>query len=114
MDTPISQGKTPSANDAKEALTPKERIFGFKIQNMPTMNLRHQYAADRKTVFDPDLPKTIHAWKFGLLDRPVTTTWSDPDDLFSNLVRTTIYGIECAIRSAAWEELAFTNRMTKD
>jgi len=114
MEDSIPQGKMPSANDAKKAPTRKERIFGFKIQNIPTMNLRHQYAADRAIVVDPDLPEKIHAWRFGLLERPVTITFPDPDDFFSNVIRTTIVGIESAIRGAAWEELAFTNRVTKD
>jgi hypothetical protein len=113
MKQPITQGKMPSANDAKKALTPKERIFGFKIHNIPTINLRHQYATDRATVFDPELPTKIHGWRFQLLDQPVTMTCGDPDVFFSNLIRTTAFGVESVIRAAVWEELAFTNWMTE-
>lgn len=104
--------KMPSASQAKEALTPKKRIFGFTIQNIPTINLRQQYLLDRSIVLDADLDNKIHGWRFRTLAQPITVTFGDPDVYFSNLVRTTILGMECIVRSMVWEEILFANRMT--
>jgi hypothetical protein len=113
MENSAASVKLPSAKDAEKALTPQERIFGFTIQNIPTINLRQQYSCDRGIVFEAELPKTIHAWRFGLGGQRATVTYGDPDVFFSNMIRTTVFGIESVIRGAVWEELAFTNRMTE-
>jgi hypothetical protein len=53
----------PSAKDFEKALKPKELIFGLTIQNIPTINLRDQYAHDREAVLAEAFADRLHAWK---------------------------------------------------
>jgi hypothetical protein len=103
----------PSVKDFNHALTPKKLIFRLTLQNIPTINLRHQYAHDREMVFADDLADKIHAWKFGRMDGPVTVTHPEPDAYFTMLLRSTIVGIECTLETSAVEELVFGNRLTE-
>lgn len=102
----------PTAQDAAAALKPKEVIFGLTLGNMPTINLRQQYAKDRKIVFDQRFDSIIDDWKRGRMPRPVTVSYPEPDAFFTTLFRTTIVGIECTLQAAAIEELAFSGRLT--
>jgi hypothetical protein len=102
----------PTAKDAAQALKPKEVIFGLTLQNIPTINLRQQYAQDRKIVFDQGFDSIIDTWKTGRMPRPVTVSYPEPDAFFTTLFRTTIVGIECTLQAAAIEELAFSRRLT--
>jgi hypothetical protein len=99
-------------NNLEEALAPKTLIFGLTVQNIPTMNLRFQYAHDREIVFAEGLAERLHAWKFGQGD--VTVTYADPDSYFTTLLRTTIVGIECTLQNSTVEELLFSNRLTEE
>jgi hypothetical protein len=99
-------------NNLEQALTPKKLIFDFTVQNIPTMNLRFQYAHDREMVFGEGLAETLHGWKFG--QRDVTVTYADPDSYFTTLLRSTIVGIECTLQNFAVEELLFSNRLTEE
>ena len=110
METPAEPLKAPTAQQAQEALTLKKRIFGFTINNIPTINLRHQYQHDRSIALDPELDKKICGWKFRRIE-PISVTFGDADVYFSNMVRSTVYGIECILRSMVREELLFANRM---
>ena len=103
----------PTAKDAAAALKPKEVIFGLTLRNIPTINLRQQYAHDRKIVFDQRFDSTIGDWKRGRMARPVTVSYPEPDAFFTTLFRTTIVGVECTLQAAAIEELAFAGRLTK-
>lgn len=47
------------------------------------------------------------------LQREFTVTYADPESYFTNLFRTTIVAIECAIESSAVEEFLFSNRLTE-
>ena len=76
------------------------------------MNLRFQYAHDRRIVFTEGLEQSLHAWKFGQGD--VTVSYADPDSYFTMLVRTTVVGIECTLPNLAIEELLFSNRLTEE
>jgi hypothetical protein len=96
----------------EEALTPEPLLFGLTIRNIPTVNLRGQYAHDRRMILDGGLnDEGLHAWRFA--QREVTVTYADPESYFTTLLRTTIVGIECTIESSAWEELLFSNRLTE-
>jgi hypothetical protein len=99
-------------NSLAEALAPKPLIFGLTVGNIPTMNLRGQYAHDREIVFAEGLAENLHAWKFGKGN--VTITYADPDSYFTMLLRTTIVGIECTLQALAIEELAFSKRLTEE
>jgi hypothetical protein len=99
-------------NNLEEALAPKTLIFGLTVQNIPTMNLRFQYAHDREIVFAESLAERLHAWKFGQGD--VTVTYADPGSYFTTLLRTTIVGIECTLQNSTVEELLFSNRLTEE
>src|ERR1700685_3430982 len=103
----------PSAKDVAQALKPKEVIFGLTLRNIPTINLRQQYAHDRKMVFDDALADKIHAWKFGRTNGPATVSYPEPDAYFTMLLRSTIVGIECTLQTSAIEELLFSNRLTE-
>jgi hypothetical protein len=103
----------PSAKDLEQALKPKKLVFGLTLQNIPTINLRQQYAHDRETVFADDLAEKIHAWKFGRTEGPATVTYPEPDAYFTMLLRSTIVGIECTLESSALVELLFANRLTE-
>lgn len=96
----------------EQALTPNALIFGFTVQNIPTMNLRAQYAHDRGMVFADGLPESLHAWRFG--QHEVTVRHACPDSYFTILLRSTIVGIECTLESSALEELLFSNRLTEE
>jgi hypothetical protein len=96
----------------EEALTPEPLLFGLTISNIPTGNLRAQYAHDRRIIFDGGLSdEGLHAWRFA--QGEITVTFADPESYFTSLLRTTIVGIECAIESSACEELLFSNRLTE-
>ena len=103
----------PTAKDAAAALKTKEVIFGLTLRNIPTINLRQQYAQDRRFVFDEGFDSTMDAWRRGRMPRPVTVSYPEPDAFFTVLFRTTIVGIECTLQAAAIEELAFSRRLTK-
>jgi hypothetical protein len=103
----------PSAKDVERALRPKELIFGLTIRNMPTINLRDQYAHDREAVFAGGFGDRLHAWRFGRADGPATVTYPEPNAYFTMLLRATIVGVECTIQSSAIEELLFSNRLTE-
>ena len=45
----------------EQVLTPETLIFGLTVQNIPTMNLRAQYAHDREMVFAEGLAEGLHA-----------------------------------------------------
>ena len=47
------------------------------------------------------------------MGRPATRSFPDPDGYFTMLLRSTTVGLECLLKAAAIEELAFTNRLTK-
>jgi hypothetical protein len=97
----------------EEALTPQQLIFSLTIGNIPTINLRGQYAHDRRMVFDEGLnDEALHAWRFG--EGNVTVAYADPESYFTTLLRTTIVGIECTIESSALDELLFSNRLTEE
>jgi len=102
-----------SAKDAEQAFKPKVLIFGLTLQNIPTINLRQQYAHDRESVYADGLAETIHAWKFGRTHGPATVTFPEPDAYYTMLLRSTIVGIECTLQHSALEELLFTNRLTE-
>lgn len=76
------------------------------------MNLRFQYAHDRRTVFTEGLEESLHAWKFGQGD--VTVSYADPDSYFTMLLRTTVVGIECTLQNLTIEELLFSNGLTEE
>src|SRR5579872_2479408 len=82
-----------------EALVPKPLIFGLTVGNIPTMNLRAQYAHDRSIIFAEGLAENLHAWKFGQGD--VSIKYSDPDSYFTMLFRNTVVGIECTLQNLA-------------
>ena len=103
----------PSAKHIAHATKANKRIFGLTIGNIPTFNLRCQYARDREIVFADGLAGALHAWKFQLTD-PLTVIYPDPDVYFTLLIRTTVVGLECTLQGAAKEELAFSNRLTKE
>jgi hypothetical protein len=103
----------PSAKEIAHGLKPKPLIHGLTIQNIPTINLRHQYAHDRESVLAYDLADKIHAWKFGRTDGPATVTYPEPDAYYTMLLRSTIVGIECTLQASAIEELTFNNRLTE-
>ena len=103
----------PSAKDVAQAVKPKEVIFSLTLRNIPTINLRQQYAHDRKMVFDDALADKIHAWKFGRTSGPATVSYPEPDAYFTMLLRSTIVGIECTLQTSAIEELLFSNRLTE-
>jgi hypothetical protein len=86
----------PTAKDAAAALKPKEVIFGLTLQNIPTINLRQQYAHDRQIVLDQRFDEMINAWKWGRMPSPVTVAYAEPDAFFTALFRTTI------LRSRSW------------
>jgi hypothetical protein len=96
----------------KEVLAPKILIFGLTVSNIPTLNLRAQYAHDRAMVFADGLAENLHAWKFG--QGNVSVNYADPDSYFTILLRTTTVGIECTLQNLAIEELLFSNRLTED
>lgn len=102
----------PSAKDVAQAVKPKPLVFGLTLQNIPTINLRHQYVHDRELVFADGLADKIHAWKFGQT-AGATVTYPEPDGYFTVLFRSTIVGIECTLQMLAMEELLFSNRLTK-
>lgn len=52
----------PRAKDIEAALKPKPLIFGLTLRNIPTINLRHQYARDRKSIFADDFAAYLQAW----------------------------------------------------
>jgi hypothetical protein len=103
----------PSAKDVEQALKPKQLIFGLTLQNIPTINLRHQYARDREIVFTDGLADKIHAWRFAGMPGAVTVSYPDPDNYFTMVIRSTIVGIECTLQASAIEELLFRNRLTE-
>src|SRR6202049_3070343 len=103
----------PSAKDVAQALKPSELIFGLTLRNIPTINLRQQYAHDRTMVFDDALADKIHAWRFGRTNGPTTVTFPEPDAYFTMLLRSTIVGIECSLQMSAIQELLFSNRLTE-
>ncbi len=100
-----------SAKDLVAAVRPKSVIFGLALQNIPTINLRHQYACDRSIITDEHLADKIRAWKFQRTDG-VTVTYPEPDAYFTILFRSTIVGIECTLQASAVEELSFAKRLT--
>lgn len=96
----------------EEALALEPLLFGLKISNIPTMNLRGRYAYDRRMMFDGGLnDEGLQAWRFA--QREVAVTYADPESYFTTLLRTTIVGIECTVESSALEELLFSNRLTE-
>jgi hypothetical protein len=103
----------PSAKDVEQALKPKQLIFGLTIHNIPTINLRLQYARDRKVVFTDGLTETLQAWRFNQT-KGATVTYPYPDEYFTALLRSTIVGIECTLQAMAIQELGFSNRLTKE
>ena len=103
----------PSKEDVAKALTSEQLVFGLTVQNIPTINLRQQYVHDRKLAFDDNLTELLHAWRFDQMGRPATRSFPDPDGYFTMLLRSTTVGLECLLKAAAIEELAFTNRLTK-
>jgi len=105
--------KAKSVKTLEEAIAPQQLIFGLTIGNIPTMNLRAQYAHDRRMVFDEGFnDEGLHALRFS--EGNVTITYVDPDSYFTTLFRTTIVGIECTVENSAWEELLFSNRLTEE
>jgi len=103
----------PSAKDVEQSLKPSELIFGLAIQNIPTINLRDQYAHDRKAVFADGLSDWLRVWKRGREDVFARVTHPDPDVYFTTLIRSTISGIECTLPNSAIQELVFHNRLTR-
>lgn len=96
----------------EDAIKSEPLLFGLTICNVPTMNLRGQYAHDRRMILDRAFnDDTLRAWRFA--QHEVTVTYPDPDSYFTTLLRTTIVGIECTIESSACEELLFSNRLTE-